>query len=363
MTAGRRDLLIGAVLVACAAAMPFVFPARYVITQSTVFFIWATVVTQWNLVLGVGGVFSLAQMALFACGAYGTATLGYYFGWPLWLAMPASAVFAVGVSMLIGLACLRLKGPYVALLTLAIAQVIYLMIINDTECFTTNEGGCMPLLGGVRGIGNFGDLGFRDLFGSKFIVANYFLGLFLLALAFGFSVVVIRGPLGLAFRALRDNPGYAMSRGISRFKYQLWVFALSAFFTALAGAVYAANFRVVGPTVFSFTLLLFLLSMIVVGGMGSAWGPLVGAIVLMVADEGFKEFQDWRALGMGLILPLFVVLLPGGLVGIFRRGRSRPMTRSEMRPIPPGAPEGKARRFRPEGKAFDDKSWKTGCAP
>ena len=173
-------------MLACASAVPFVFPERYLITQMTVFFIWATVVTQWNLVLGIGGIFSLAQMALFACGSYGTAMLGYYFHWPLWLAMPASAVLALAVSMLIGLACLRLKGPYVALLTLAIAQVIYLLIINDTECFTTNEGGCMPLFGGVRGIGKFGDLGFRDLFGSKFIVANYFLGLVLLATAFGF---------------------------------------------------------------------------------------------------------------------------------------------------------------------------------
>jgi branched-chain amino acid transport system permease protein len=338
LTAGRRDLLVGVAMLACASAVPFVFPERYLITQMTVFFIWATVVTQWNLVLGVGGIFSLAQMALFACGSYGTAMLGYYFHWPLWLAMPASAVLALAVSMLIGLACLRLKGPYVALLTLAIAQVIYLLIINDTECFSTNEGGCMPLFGGVRGIGKFGDLGFRDLFGSKFIVANYFLGLVLLAAAFAFSVIVIRGPLGLAFRALRDNPGYAMSRGIGQFKYQLWIFALSAFFTALAGAVYAADFRVVGPTIFSFTLLLFLLSMIVVGGMGSVWGPLVGAVVLMVADEGFKEFQDWRALGMGLILPLFVVLLPGGLTGLFNRGRAKSATATKVRAVPTEPP-------------------------
>ena len=116
-----------------------------------------------------------------------------------------------------------------------------------------------------------------------------------------------------------------MSRGISQFRYQLWIFALSAFFTGLAGAVYAADFRVVGPTIFSFTLLLFLLSMIVVGGMGSVWGPLVGAALLMVADEGFKEFQDWRALGMGLILPLFVVLLPGGVVGVFKRAGRQSM--------------------------------------
>jgi branched-chain amino acid transport system permease protein len=123
-----------------------------------------------------------------------------------------------------------------------------------------------------------------------------------------------------------------MSRGISQFRYQLWVFALSAFFTGLAGAVYAAQFKVVGPTIFSFTLLLFLLSMIVVGGVGSVWGPLVGAALLMLADEGFKEFQDWRALGMGLVLPLFVVLLPGGLVGLFKRRRSQKLA-NDGRPL------------------------------
>lgn len=215
MNAGLRDTAVSLVLVALAVSVPFFFHDRYLITQTILFFIWATVVTQWNLVLGVGGIFSLAQMALFACGAYGTALLGYYFGWSLWLAMPVAAL----LSMVMGLACLRLKGPYVALLTLAIAQVIYLMIINDTECFTTNEGGCMPLFGGVRGIGRFGDLGFRNWLGPRYFVADYFLTLGLLAIAFAFSVLLTRGPLDFAFRALRDNPGYAVSRGISRFRY------------------------------------------------------------------------------------------------------------------------------------------------
>jgi len=291
---------------------------RYLITQTTLFFIWATVVTQWNLVLGVGGAFSLAQMALFACGAYGAALLGFYFGWPLWLATPTAAAATVLVSMAIGVARLRLKGPYVALLTLAIAQVIYLMIINDTDCLTTNEGGCMPLLGGVRGIGRFGDLGFRAWFGYRYIVADYFLAFALLTIAFGFSILILRGPLGLAFRALRDNPGYVMARGISRFRYQMWIFAASSFFTGLVGALYAAQFKVVGPTVFSFLLLLFVFSMIVVGGLGSTWGPLIGAALLMLVDESWKESLEWRAIGMGLLLPVFVILLPGGVVGLAR---------------------------------------------
>lgn len=319
MSNRRRDILIALALAAVLALVPLITGTRYVLTQMTLFFIWAIVVTQWNLVLGVAGIFSLAQMALFATGAYATAMLGYYFAVPILLAMPVAGLVTVAVSALIGLACLRLRGPYVALLTLAIAQVIYLMVVNDTACFTNPPSGCLPLFGGVRGFSRFGDLGFRGLLGSKWYVAHYYVGLLLATLAVIFSIAIIRGPLGLAFQALRDNPGYAISRGISKFSYQLWVFSLSAFFTGIAGAFYAAQFGVVGPIVFSLAMLLFLLSMIVVGGMGTVWGPLLGAAVLMLADEGMREFGDWRDIGLGLILAVFVILLPKGLIGLRSR--------------------------------------------
>jgi branched-chain amino acid transport system permease protein len=321
MTSIRRDILIGIVCLALAAALPLAMPGRYVITQSTLFFIWAIVVVQWNLVLGIGGIFSLAQMALFATGAYATAMLGFYWKVPMLAAIPMAGVVTVAMGILIGLACLRLRGPYVALLTLAIAQVMYVLIVNDTDCFTTT-GGCMPLFGGVRGIGQFGDIGLRALFPSKWYIAHYYVGLALLAVAVTISIVVIRGPLGLAFRALRDNPGYAMSRGISRFKYQLWIFAVSAFFTGIAGGFYAVHFRVVGPTVFSFSTLLFLIAMIVIGGLGSIWGPLLGAAVLMLADEGMRELSDYRNIGLGLLLAVFVIAWPNGLNGWLQRSRT-----------------------------------------
>ena len=318
MTGARRDVLICLALVALMALVPALVGTRYVITQITLFFIWGVVVSQWNLVLGVAGIFSLAQMALFAVGAYGTAMLGYYLGWAMPAAMLAAALVTVAVSILIGLACLRLRGPYVALLTLAIAQVIYLMVVNDTACFTNPPSGCLPLFGGVRGFSRFGDLGFRDLLGSKWFVGQYYVGLALLLLAVLFTILLIRGPLGLAFKALRDNPGYAMSRGVGKLKYQLWVFGLSAFFTGLAGAFYAVQFGVVGPIVFSLNMLLFLLAMIVVGGMGTVWGPLLGAALLMLADEGMREIGDWRDIGLGLILASFVIALPRGLAGLNR---------------------------------------------
>jgi len=321
MTSIRRDILIGLVCLALAIALPIVIPGRYVVTQSTLFFIWAIVVVQWNLVLGIGGIFSLAQMALFATGAYATAMLGFYWKVPMLAAIPMAGVVTVAVGMLIGLACLRLRGPYVALLTLAIAQVMFVLIVNDTDCFIT-AGGCMPLFGGVRGIGQFGDIGLRALFPSKWYIAHYYVGLALLAIAVAISIVVIRGPLGLAFRALRDNPGYAMSRGISRFKYRLWIFAVSAFFTGLAGGFYAVHFRVVGPTVFSFSTLLFLIAMIVIGGLGSIWGPLLGAAMLMLADEGMRELSDYRNIGLGLLLAVFVIAWPNGLNGWLERSRT-----------------------------------------
>lgn len=317
----RRDLITLAILVALAALLPALTGMRYIITQATLFFIWAIVVTQWNLVLGVGGIFSLAQMALFAVGAYTTAMFGYYFAMPMVLAMPLAALVTVLVSTLVGAACLRLRGPYVALLTLAVAQVLYLLITNDTACFTNPPSGCMPFFGGVRGFTRFGDLGFRELIGGKWFIAHYYVGLGLLALAVLFSLVIIRGPMGLAFQALRDNPGCAMSRGVSRFKYQLWLFALSAFFTGLAGAFYAVQFAAVGPTVFSISMLLFLMSMIVVGGIGTIWGPLLGALILMLADEAMREIGDWRDIGLGVILAGFVIFLPKGLMGLLERFR------------------------------------------
>lgn len=316
MMLARRDVWLTLLFAALMALVPIFVGTRYIVTQLTLFFIWSMVVIQWNLVLGVGGIFSLAQMAIFAVGAYATAMLGYYFAAPMVLALPAAAVVTVLVSLVIGLACLRLRGPYVALLTLAIAQVLYLIIVNDTACFTNPPSGCMPFFGGVRGFSRFGDLGFRSLLGSKFYVAHYYVGLVFVMLAMLFSIVVIKGPAGLAFKALRDNPAYATARGISRFKYQLWIFGLSSFFTGLAGAFYAVQFGAVGPVVFSISTLLFLLSMIVVGGMGTIWGPLLGAAILMLSDEAMREMGDWRDIGLGVILVVFVVLLPRGLAGL-----------------------------------------------
>ena len=313
----RRDAAFGAILIAVMIAIPLLGPSRYLIGQLTLFFIWATVVSQWNLVFGVAGVFSLAQMAIFAFGGFATGMMGLYLDISLWVALPLAGIGAILFSILIGLACLRLRGPYVALLTLAIAQVMYVLIITDTACYYMEGVTCRNFTGGTRGLSKFGDFGFRELLGRReYLKGDYYLSLFLLSLATVFSFAIIRSPLGFAFRALRDNPEYGVSRGLNRFKYQLLVFAMSAFFTGLAGGIFAGHFRVMGANVLlSLPLLLFLISMMVVGGLGRAWGPILGAALVMLADEGMKDFVEIRNMGYGALIVAIVVLLPQGAAG------------------------------------------------
>lgn len=320
---GLKDLAIAAFFVALFIAMPFLLEGRYYIGQITLLFFYAIVASQWNLVFGVAGIFSLAQMALFAFGAYTTAMLGYYLEWSVWAAMPVAGLATILLSILIGLACLRLTGAYVALLTLAIAQVMYFLVVTDTDCFVMEGVRCRQFTGGAVGFSQFGELGTRQVFRGDWATANYFIVMGLLAISLLFTYVIMKSPIGLAFRALRDNPGYAISRGISRFKYQLLVFGLSAFFTGVAGGLWASHFRAIGPNVMGLSLLLFVLSMIVVGGVGRFWGALVGAIVMVGADEVMREAGEFRTLGLGLILALFVVAMPGGVLGLLEDGWAR----------------------------------------
>lgn len=318
MTKLKRDILIGLLLLVVAIVSPFVIESRYTVGQVTLFFIWATVVSQWNLVFGVGGIFSLAQMALFALGGYAVGMMGLYWGWNLWFALPVGGLFAILFSLVIGAACLRLKGPYVALLTLAISQMMYLLIVTDTACYMQVGATCTNFTGGTRGLANYGDFGFRQLLGYRYmILGDYFLALTVLAAATLFSLLLLHGPLGAAFRAIRDNPGYASARGISRFKFQMLVFASSSFFTGVSGGVFAGYYKVIGPNILDMSLMLFLIAMMVVGGLGRTWGPIVGVAALMLADEFLKDYPDYRAIGLGVVLVLFVMIWPRGLVGGF----------------------------------------------
>ncbi len=320
MTPIRRDIAIGLFFLAIAIAIPFIDSSRSTMTQVILLFIWASIVTQWNLVFGVAGIFSLAQMAVFTMGGYTAAMLSLYMGWSLWLTSFLGAFMAVLVSGIIGAATIRLRGAYVALLTIGFAVVMQVLILTDSDCFFYRGVTCYNFTGGSSGLSQFGDFGFRDWLGYKqSLVGKYYLALFLLVLGTIFALVIMRGPFGYAFRALRDNANCASSQGINRVKYQILVFALSGFFTGLSGAFYAGHYKTIGPTMLDLSVLLLLLSMMVVGGLGRAWGPLLGCIILMFIDDQLKVYAEWRTVGTGAITILFIIVFRQGVAGLIEQ--------------------------------------------
>ena len=312
-----KDILIGVALLAILCLLPWLGLKMYWLRLLIIFFMYATIVSQWNLVMGIGGIFSLGQMAIFGVGAYTTAWLAKYADWSLWASWPVGIVFAVIASLIIGAACLRVSGVYTALLTLAIVSVMQLLIQTDTACFRPMKtGGCDYFTGGSMSLSKYGDLGMRDWLGRKdWIKGDYYIGLAMLSMAIAFSICIVRSPMGIAFKALRDNPLYAVSRGVSRFKYQMLIFSASSLFTGMAGGFYAAHYGATGATILNLNLLLLLMAMMIVGGLGRLWGPILGVGVLMGLQEPLRDIIDYRELIFGFLILIFAMFYPQGIAG------------------------------------------------
>ncbi|USG60999.1 branched-chain amino acid ABC transporter permease [Sneathiella marina] len=319
----QRNILLAAFFLMGMAILPFFITQRYFMGEIIIFMLWASVAIQWNVLLGHAGVFSLGQMLFFAIGAYMVGMSATYLDFSPWLGLPVGAAVAALIALVIGLACLRLGTAYVALLTFAIVFMVHTLIITDAECFVTAGGTCQPLFGGGNGFSAFQDLGFRKLLKGNWIVGNYFVVLASLAVSFVASILVIHGRLGLAFRALNDSPAYAASRGLNRTKFHIIAFVITAFFTGLSGAVYAAHFRFAGPSLLEFPTLVFILAMLVVGGLKSTWGPIFGAMAMMILVEVAKSMGDIRNTAIGIVLVIFVLFLPKGIAGAPRGILSR----------------------------------------
>lgn len=340
-TTDRQDIRVAVVLLVAAAALPLLASSRYAIGQLTLFCIWALVAVQWNLVFGVSGIFSMAQLAVFGCAGYAAALLVLHAGLPFPLAAVLACLIAGAFGLVIGLAAFRLRGPYVALLTLAVAQALLVLVLTDTGCFTRQGASCLPFTGGARGLSEYGDFGFGAWLPYRHApLGNYFAALLALAAGTAFAFWLIRSPAGLAFRALRDNPVLAAGRGVDRLRYQLVVFTASSVFTGLAGVLYAAHVRVMGPNVLGLGTLLMVLAMLVVGGLGHRWGPLLGAGLILAIDEVLRELPEWRGTVLGLVLVLSTLLLPSGLAGLrWPLRRARPAAEGrEARPPLSGVP-------------------------
>jgi branched-chain amino acid transport system permease protein len=299
-----------AVILLVAALLPIASPNDYLLHTLVIAFTYMMVNQAWNLLLGVAGIWSFAQITIFAIGGYSSGLLALHLGLSPWLAMPIAGLVGMVVGVLLGIPAFRVTGIYVALLTFAFNEVVRLLIVTD------ERGG---LTGGAFGLG-----GLPPFFDpSAGMAPPYWLALGLLVLVSLVVYRVMHSPLGLAFGALRESRRYAIGRGIDPFRYQLLVFGISSFLTAVAGAFYAHYLSIIQPQIMGLALSTNLVAMIIVGGLGTFVGPIIGTAALVFLTEVLREAEQLRLILLGIILLVIIVAMPDGLAGGLGRIRAR----------------------------------------
>ena len=286
----------------------------YYMHLTNLILIYAIAATGLNIVTGYTGQLSLGHAAFFAIGACCSAFFGKGLGWPFLASLAASSVAATVFGALLGLPSLRLRGPYLALATAGFAEIIRI-VINNWESLTQ----------GSRGIT---DIPPPSFFGVAITSERgwYYLLVFFFFICTHATYRILRSHYGRAFVAVRDNEPAASASGLNPFTYKVLAFAMSAFLAGMAGSLYAHYRAYISPDTFTFAESVSFLSMVVVGGKGTLFGPLIGSAALTLVPDFLSFLQDFKMVFHGILLVLAMMFLPGGLSSLgllLKRGRSR----------------------------------------
>lgn len=273
----------------------------YLITIATLIVIYAITVCGLNVIVGYAGQISLGHAAFFGIGAYAAALLSTKAGLSFWEALPIVILLSGLIGILLGLPSLRLRDDFLAITTIGINFIVEALFLY------------VPFFGGALGIGGIPRIAF-------FGVTLKGLGFFLLCLLFLALVMIAcwwftRCWGGVACFALREEESAAASMGISPVRFKLLAFVIGTMMAGLGGALYAHYMRFISATDFSFPVSITFLAMIVLGGMGTLWGPLLGAVLLGILPELFRPLVDYRILFYTGLLLLMIRFQPGGLLG------------------------------------------------
>ncbi len=262
------------------------------------------VVIGLNLLMGYAGQISLGQGAFFGLGAYLTAIFTVTLGLPLWPAMGLSLLITALVAYIIGVPTLKLEGHYLVMATLGFNVITYILSIQ-----------LEPVTGGPSGFAGIPRLQIGGLILDS-DKKMYFLLWAVSLLVFILSLNLIHSRVGRALAALSHNEIVAKCAGIPTENYKIKIFVFSAFLASLAGALYAHYFTFISPGTFSFFYSIQVVTMVLVGGIGSLWGSLCGAILLTVLPELLHPVKEYNVLIYGLILMLILVFFPRGLLPV-----------------------------------------------
>ncbi len=323
MSARRATLL--ATGLAVAAALGAALLDDYVVYVLTLGALFGAMAVGFDVLLGYTGYLSLAHGALYGLGAYGCGLLTGRYGFSFWAAWPVCGAGVGLVGALVAITAFRTRGLYFAVLTLGIGLIGQQLFVVLT-----------PWTGGIGGMVGIPGPEQPTWLPVRATVYEAWLAIGLLWAAFLAALVFVRSPLGAACLAVREDVVLAQALGVGVAAARLAAFTLSAVVAGLAGALFAAISSFVAPE--SFTVLgtgFQLVALVVVGGMGTLWGPVIGAALLTALPEALRAAATYSLLAYGVLLLLFVVFAPRGVAHLLRLGWTaafRPRRETELRP-------------------------------
>ncbi|MBF6038683.1 high-affinity branched-chain amino acid ABC transporter permease LivM [Pseudomonas sp. P154a] len=314
-------LIIGALV------WPF-FGSRGAVDIATLVLIYVMLGLGLNIVVGLAGLLDLGYVGFYAVGAYSYALLSHYYGLSFWICLPIAGLMAATFGFLLGFPVLRLRGDYLAIVTLGFGEIIRLFLRNLTD-----------ITGGPNGISNIpkptlfgltfdktaaeGMQTFHEYFGLVYNPVNKVIFLYLIAVLLSlFALFVInrllRMPLGRAWEALREDEIACRALGLNPTAIKLSAFTLGACFAGFAGSFFAARQGLVTPESFTFIESATILAIVVLGGMGSQLGVVLAATVMILLPEMMREFSEYRMLMFGALMVLMMIWRPQGLLPMQR---------------------------------------------
>ncbi|MBP0600152.1 high-affinity branched-chain amino acid ABC transporter permease LivM [Herbaspirillum sp. LeCh32-8] len=311
-------------LLVAALVWPF-FGSRGYVDVMTLALIYVVLGLGLNIVVGFAGLLDLGYVGFYAVGAYTYALLNQYFGMSFWECVPLSAAASALFGFLLGFPVLRLRGDYLAIVTLGFGEIIRLLLNNMTSLTGGPDGVSgipKPTVFGLvmaRNPVTEGGTTFHQLFGLNYqgghmVIFLYFLALLMVLFTYFVTSRLLRMPMGRAWEALREDEIACRSLGINPTKVKLSAFTLGAAFAGLAGSFFAARQGLVTPESFTFIESALILAIVVLGGMGSQLGVILAAILLTVLPEVARSFAEYRMLIFGLVMVLMMMWRPQGLL-------------------------------------------------
>ncbi|WP_226595849.1 high-affinity branched-chain amino acid ABC transporter permease LivM [Marinobacter nauticus] len=315
-------------IVVLALFWPF-FVSRGAVDLATLVLIYVMLALGLNVVVGLAGLLDLGYVAFYAVGAYTFALLSQYAGISFWMALPIGACLAALFGLVLGFPVLRLRGDYLAIVTLGFGEIIRILLNNWTAVTggPNGIGGIPdPTLFGMefgRRVREEGNTSFHETFGIAYSGEHKVIFLYLIALVLAVITALIirrfmRMPVGRAWEALREDEIAARSLGLSRTAVKLSAFTIGAFFAGFAGTVFASKQGFISPESFVFLESAIILAIVVLGGMGSQLGVVLAAIAVTILPELAREFSDYRMLVFGAAMVLMMVWRPQGLMPMRR---------------------------------------------